>query len=44
MEENSHVSLDHKAAEILRNRILAQIAKVEVEIARESALEIASRN
>jgi hypothetical protein len=33
MEEKSHAGMDAKAAETLRNRILAQIGKVEAEIA-----------
>ena len=36
MEEQSHLGLDRKHAEIVRGALLRQIASVEAEIARES--------
>jgi hypothetical protein len=37
MEEKSHAGLDTQAADVLRNRILAQISKVESLMERERA-------
>lgn len=36
MEENSHFGLDDQFAEVLRNKILSKIARIEAQIARES--------
>jgi hypothetical protein len=43
MEQDSHSGLDKQTADVLRTRILGQIAKIEAEIAWETARELASR-
>jgi hypothetical protein len=38
MEENSHLGLDNEKADVLRGRLLGQIAKIEADISRESPI------